>query len=59
MRFYDVNWGKFLFDGVDISKLAEKELRANFGMVLQDTWLFKGTLRENIAYGNLMPLVKK
>ena len=52
MRFYDVNGGRILFDGVDISKVTRKELRANFGMVLQDTWLFKGTIAENIAYGN-------
>ena len=51
MRFYDVNRGRILFDGVDISKVTRKELRANFGMVLQDTWLFKGTIAENIAYG--------
>ena len=51
MRFYDVNGGRILFDGVDISKVTRKELRANFGMVLQDTWLFKGTIAENIAYG--------
>lgn len=51
MRFYDVNSGRILFDGVDISKVSRKELRANFGMVLQDTWLFKGTIAENIAYG--------
>ena len=51
MRFYDINGGRILFDGVDISKVSRKELRANFGMVLQDTWLFKGTIAENIAYG--------
>ena len=51
MRFYDVNGGRILFDGVDISKVSRKELRANFGMVLQDTWLFKGTIAENISYG--------
>lgn len=51
MRFYDVNGGRILFDGVNISKVTRKELRANFGMVLQDTWLFKGTIAENIAYG--------
>ena len=51
MRFYDVNGGRILFDGVDISKVTRRELRANFGMVLQDTWLFKGTIAENIAYG--------
>ena len=52
MRFYDVNSGKILFDGVDISKVSRKELRENFGMVLQDTWLFKGTVAENIAYAH-------
>ena len=52
MRFYDVNSGKILFDGVNISKVSRKELRENFGMVLQDTWLFKGTVAENIAYGH-------
>ena len=51
MRFYDVNGGRIVFDGIDISKVSRKELRANFGMVLQDTWLFKGTIAENIAYG--------
>ena len=51
MRFYDVNGGRILFDGIDISKVSRKELRANFGMVLQDTWLFKGTIAENISYG--------
>ena len=51
MRFYDVNGGRILFDGIDILKVTRKELRANFGMVLQDTWLFKGTIAENIAYG--------
>ena len=50
MRFYGVNKGRILFDGVDISKITRKELRENFGMVLQDTWLFKGTIAENIAY---------
>ena len=50
MRFYDVNKGRILFDGIDISKITRKELRENFGMVLQDTWLFKGTIAENIAY---------
>ena len=51
IRFYDVNGGRILFDGIDISKVSRKELRANFGMVLQDTWLFNGTIAENIAYG--------
>ena len=51
INLLDVNGGKILFDDVDISKVTRKELRANFGMVLQDTWLFKGTISENIAYG--------
>jgi ATP-binding cassette subfamily B protein len=51
MRFYDVDAGAILVDGVDIRKLPRGELRRMFGMVLQDTWLFNGTIRENIAYG--------
>jgi len=51
MRFYDVNKGKILIDGVDITKMKRSYLRNMIGMVLQDTWLFHGTLRENIAYG--------
>jgi len=51
MRFYDVNSGAILVDGVDIREFARKALRENFGMVLQDTWLFNGTIRENIRYG--------
>ncbi|MGB8643648.1 MAG: ABC transporter ATP-binding protein [Anaerolineae bacterium] len=51
MRFYEVNGGKILVDGVDITELKRGDLRCMFGMVLQDTWLFHGTLRENIAYG--------
>jgi len=51
MRFYDVNSGAILLDGVDIREFERKDLRANFGMVLQDTWLFNGTIRENIRYG--------
>ncbi len=53
MRFYDVDRGAIMLDGVDISKMRRRELRSNMGMVLQDTWLFGGTIRENIAYGNL------
>ena len=52
MRFYDVNEGAILVDGVDIRNYPRKDLRRNFGMVLQDTWLFKGSVRENIRYGN-------
>lgn len=51
MRFYEVNGGKIMIDGVDITKLKRGDLRRMFGMVLQDTWLFHGTLRDNIAYG--------
>lgn len=51
MRFYDVNDGKITIDGVDITELKRGNLRSMFGMVLQDTWLFNGTIRENIAYG--------
>jgi ATP-binding cassette subfamily B multidrug efflux pump len=51
MRFYDVNAGKILVHGVDITQLRRGELRRTFGMVLQDTWLFHGSIRDNIAYG--------
>jgi ATP-binding cassette subfamily B multidrug efflux pump len=51
MRFYDVDAGAIRVDGVDIRDLKRGELRRLFGMVLQDTWLFSGTIRENIAYG--------
>ena len=50
MRFYEINGGKISIDGVDTSKMTRKGLRQNFGMVLQDTWLFGGTIAENIAY---------
>ena len=51
MRFYEVNSGRILIDGVDASKMSRSGLRRNFGMILQDTWLFSGTVAENIAYG--------
>ncbi len=51
MRFYDVNAGTIRVDGIDIRELRRGSLRRMFGMVLQDTWLFSGTIRENIAYG--------
>jgi ATP-binding cassette subfamily B protein len=51
MRFYDVSAGSIRVDGVDIRDLARGDLRRMFGMVLQDTWLFSGTIRDNIAYG--------
>ena len=53
MRFYELDGGAILLDGIDISKMRRRDLRSNMGMVLQDTWLFGGTIRENIAYGNL------
>lgn len=52
MRFYDITSGSIKVDGIDIRKLSRSQLRKTFGMVLQDTWLFKGTVRDNIAYGN-------
>ncbi|MEU4268215.1 ABC transporter ATP-binding protein [Streptomyces sp. NPDC026092] len=51
MRFYDVTAGRITLDGTDISAMSRDELRAGIGMVLQDTWLFGGTIAENIAYG--------
>jgi ATP-binding cassette, subfamily B, multidrug efflux pump len=51
MRFYEIGDGKISIDGVDNRKLRRTDLRRMFGMVLQDTWLFKGTIRDNIAYG--------
>ena len=51
MRFYEINGGTLTFDGVDIRRMKRGSLRTMFGMVLQDTWLFNGTIRDNIAYG--------
>ncbi|CEN91196.1 ABC transporter-like protein [[Clostridium] sordellii] len=51
LRFYELNGGKILIDDIDIRDMRRSDLRKMFGMVLQDTWLFKGTIRENIAYG--------
>ena len=53
MRFYDIDSGTITLDGLDTSHMRRHDLRSNMGMVLQDTWLFGGTIRENIAYGNL------
>ncbi|MEO7371969.1 MAG: ABC transporter ATP-binding protein [Ilumatobacteraceae bacterium] len=53
MRFYELDGGRILLDGINIAELRRDELRANVGMVLQDTWLFSGTIRDNIMYGNL------
>ncbi len=52
MRFYDIQSGHIYLDGTDISTMSRDKLRSNFGMVLQDTWLFSGTVKENIRYGN-------
>ncbi len=51
MRFYEIDGGRITVDGIDIRDLTRDELRSTFGMVLQDSWLFHGTIRENIAYG--------
>jgi ATP-binding cassette subfamily B protein len=51
MRFYELDGGAILIDGVDTREMTRDGLRHTFGMVLQDTWLFKGTIRENLAYG--------
>jgi ATP-binding cassette subfamily B protein len=51
MRFYDLDGGRITLDGVDIREMSRDDLRSRTGMVLQDTWLFKGTIRDNIAYG--------
>ncbi|MDX6261118.1 MAG: ATP-binding cassette, subfamily multidrug efflux pump, partial [Kribbellaceae bacterium] len=53
MRFYELNGGRITLDGVDITELTRHDLRRRIGMVLQDTWLFGGTIRDNILYGNL------
>jgi ATP-binding cassette subfamily B protein len=52
MRFYELDAGRITLDGVDITALRREDLRASVGMVLQDTWLFGGTIRDNIAYGD-------
>src|SRR5207237_3419570 len=52
MRFYDLDAGAILVDAIDIASVRRRELRAELGMVLQDTWLFGGTIRDNIRYGN-------
>lgn len=53
MRFYDVDFGTIKLDGININQIDRRELRNNFGMVVQDTWLFKGSIMENIRYGRL------
>jgi ATP-binding cassette, subfamily B, multidrug efflux pump len=52
MRFYELNAGRITLDGIDITALRREDLRAHVGMVLQDTWLFGGTIRDNIGYGD-------
>ncbi len=51
MRFYELNGGKITIDGLDTRKMSREDLRTTFGMVLQDTWLFNGTIKDNIAFG--------
>jgi ATP-binding cassette subfamily B protein len=51
MRFYEIDGGRIAIDGIDTRDITRNNLRQTFGMVLQDTWLFKGTIRENIGYG--------
>jgi ATP-binding cassette subfamily B protein len=51
MRFYEIDSGRVLLDGVDARELTRDDIRKNYGMVLQDTWLFTGSIRDNIAYG--------
>jgi ATP-binding cassette subfamily B protein len=51
MRFYELDSGRITLDGLDVTRMTRDELRSRMGMVLQDTWLFAGTIRENIAYG--------
>ena len=51
MRFYDIDAGRITLDGVDVAQMRRADLRRQVGMVLQDTWLFEGTIRDNIAYG--------
>ncbi len=53
MRFYELDAGRITLDGIDIASMHKEDLRSEIGMVLQDTWLFEGTIRENIAYGRL------
>ncbi|GAC1665457.1 MAG: hypothetical protein NVS9B8_06430 [Candidatus Limnocylindrales bacterium] len=52
MRFYELDEGRITLDGQDIAEMPRATLRSHVGMVLQDTWLFGGTIRDNIRYGN-------
>ncbi|MEV6796344.1 ABC transporter ATP-binding protein [Streptomyces sp. NPDC051320] len=58
MRFYEVTGGRIAVDGVDVAKMSREELRSGIGMVLQDTWLFGGTIADNIAYGASRPVTR-
>ncbi|MCI1591102.1 MAG: ABC transporter ATP-binding protein/permease [Heyndrickxia oleronia] len=53
MRFYELNGGKIKIDGIDTREISREDLRTTFGMVLQDTWLFNGTIKENLVYGKI------
>ena len=55
MRFYEINSGQITIDGIDTRDISRDDLRRQFGMVLQDTWLFSGSIRENIAFGSINP----
>ena len=55
MRFYEIDAGRITLDGVDTREMSRSDLRSRIGMVLQDTWLFGGTIRDNIAYGRPEP----
>ncbi|MFD9567121.1 ABC transporter ATP-binding protein [Streptomyces sp. NPDC059994] len=59
MRFYDVTDGRITLDGVDAARMSREELRSGIGMVLQDTWLFGGTIADNIAYGASRPVTRE
>ncbi|MFK8909988.1 ABC transporter ATP-binding protein [Streptomyces sp. YS-3] len=59
MRFYEVRSGRITLDGVDAARMSRRELRAGIGMVLQDTWLFGGTIADNIAYGADRPVTRE
>ncbi|MCX4822901.1 ABC transporter ATP-binding protein/permease [Streptomyces sp. NBC_01142] len=59
MRFYEVTGGRITLDGVDIAKMSREELRSGIGMVLQDTWLFGGTIADNIAYGSAREVTRE
>ncbi|KOX30828.1 MULTISPECIES: ABC transporter ATP-binding protein [unclassified Streptomyces] len=59
MRFYEVTGGRITLDGVDVAKTSRERLRSGIGMVLQDTWLFGGTIADNIAYGATRPVTRE